>query len=194
MNVQRGGQYKDSEKLSHLLQRISRQDRRAFTELYGLTRHKMQKTAFMICRSSPDIDDILQIAYVKIWRNSAQFDPDRATPIAWMCGILRHTAIDLVRVKRLPQADMEEALAIPNPPDASADDPFDYEAAAPLAIAALEKLPEDRRTLIVLAYHRGESRRVLSQRFGVPVGTIKTWLHRTLMSLREDCTSASLAV
>jgi RNA polymerase sigma-70 factor (ECF subfamily) len=44
--------------------------------------------------------------------------------------------------------------------------------------------------LIVLAYLKGESRQVLARRFGVPVGTIKTWLRRTLMSLREDCAAA----
>jgi DNA-directed RNA polymerase specialized sigma24 family protein len=66
-----------------------------------------------------------------------------------------------------------------------------FEAAAPIAIEALKKLPEDRRTLIVLAYLRGESRLVLSRRFGVPIGTIKTWLHRTLPSLREDCAAAT---
>jgi RNA polymerase sigma-70 factor, ECF subfamily len=48
--------------------------------------------------------------------------------------------------------------------------------------------------LIVLAYLKEESRLVLSTRFGVPVGTIKTWLHRTLISLREDCTGKLTAV
>jgi RNA polymerase sigma-70 factor (ECF subfamily) len=170
-----------------LLQRISRQDSRAFTELYASTRDKMRATARTVCGSSPDIDDVLQIAYVKVWLSSAQFDPNRASPISWMCAILRNTAIDLARVKKPPQAGMEEALAIPNPPDADLEDPFDYETAAPIAIKALGKLSEDRRMLIVLAYLKGESRLVLSQRFGVPVGTIKTWLHRTLTSLREDC-------
>jgi RNA polymerase sigma-70 factor (ECF subfamily) len=191
MNPKGAGPREDSEILSHLLQRISRQDSRAFTELYRSTRAKMRRTALTVCGSSPDIDDILQIAYVKIWRNSAQFDPKLASPITWMCAILRNTAIDLIRVKKLPEATMEEALAIPNPPDTSSDDPFDYEAAAPIAMEALGKLPEDRRMLIVLAYLKGESRLVLSRRFGVPVGTIKTWLHRTLILLREDCAAAA---
>jgi RNA polymerase sigma-70 factor, ECF subfamily len=191
MNTKGADPREDSENLSHLLYRISREDSRAFTDLYASTRDKMRKTALAVCGSSPDVDDILQIAYVKIWQNSARFDPDRASPITWMCSILRNTAIDLVRVKSLPPADLEEALAMPNPPDTSAEDSFDYEAAAPIAIEALGKLREDRRRLIILAYLAGESRLVLSRRFGVPVGTIKTWLHRTLMSLRENCTRAA---
>ena len=180
-----------SQDLIHLLQRISRQDSRAFTELYASTRDKMRATARTICGASPDIDDILQIAYVKVWRNSAQFDPNRASPISWMCAILRNTAIDLARIKKPPQAEMEEALAIPNPPDAALEDPFDYELAAPIAIRALGKLSEEQRMLISLAYLKGESRLVLSRRFGVPVGTIKTWLHRTIASLRQECAATS---
>jgi RNA polymerase sigma-70 factor, ECF subfamily len=45
--------------------------------------------------------------------------------------------------------------------------------------------------LIALAYLKGESRLVLSRRLGIPVGTIKTWLRRTLTSLREDCAATS---
>ena len=191
MNIRRAGPSEDTEILSDLLRRISHRDPRAFTELYASTRHKMRKAALTVCGSSPDIDDILQITYVKIWQNSEHYDPNRGSPITWMCAILRNTAIDLVRVKKLPQAAMEEALAIPNPPDPSAEDPFDYEATAPIALQALRKLPEDRRMLIMLAYLKGESRLVLSQRFGVPVGTIKTWLHRTLTSLREDCAAVA---
>jgi len=52
-------------------------------------------------------------------------------------------------------------------------------------------LPEDRRTLIELAYIAGESRLALSQRFGVPVGTIKTWLRRAMESARAQCLAAT---
>ncbi|MDU6137652.1 sigma factor-like helix-turn-helix DNA-binding protein, partial [Bradyrhizobium sp.] len=63
----------------------------------------------------------------------------------------------------------------------------DYALAEPIAREALERLPEERRQLLALAYLEGESRTRLSQRFGVPVGTIKTWLHRSLIMLRKDC-------
>lgn len=195
MNADGTGSRHDMEHLGRLLRRISRQEARAFTELHALTRQKMRRTALAVCGSSPDIDDILQDAYVKIWRNSANFDPERASPVAWMCAILRNTAIDALRRNKLQRVDIEEALSVSNPADIVVEDAFDYEAAGPIAIEALGKLPEERRMLIVLAYLRGESRLALSQRFGVPANTIKTWLRRTLMSLKEDCaTAASLVV
>jgi RNA polymerase sigma-70 factor (ECF subfamily) len=80
------------------------------------------------------------------------------------------------------------------PPDPLGGDDFDYARAEPFAFKALERLPEERRKLIALAYIEGESRARLSQRFGVPVGTIKTWLHRTLEAVRKDCLAASQSV
>ena len=191
MDADGTGSRHDMEHLGRLLSRISRQEARAFSELHALTRQKMRRTAVAVCGSSPDIDDILQDAYVKIWRNSANFDPERASPVTWMCRILRNTAIDALRRNKLPQADIDEALVVPNPIDTFMEDAFDYDAASPIAIQALGKLPEDRRTLIVLAYLKGESRLMLSRRFGVPVSTIKTWLRRALMSLKEDCAAAA---
>jgi RNA polymerase sigma-70 factor (ECF subfamily) len=88
---------------------------------------------------------------------------------------------------------LDEAFLIPAPADASPIDDFDYARAEPIARGVLARLPEDRRRLIALAYLEGESRASLSQRFGVPVGTIKTWLHRTLLSVRKDCLAASAA-
>jgi len=46
---------------------------------------------------------------------------------------------------------------------------------------------------VALAYIEGESRASLSRRFGVPVGTIKTWLHRAILAVRKDCLAASAA-
>jgi RNA polymerase sigma-70 factor, ECF subfamily len=175
------------EHLTDLLRRVSHQDRRAFAELHASTKAKLRKTAIAICGHSPDLDDLLQDAYVKIWRNAGTFDPRRSSPITWMCTILRNTAFDAARLKKLPLADIEEALSVPTPPERGDDDNFDYQAASPVVFEALGRLPQDRRNLIELAYLAGESRAALSQRFGVPVGTVKTWLRRSLDTVRQDC-------
>jgi RNA polymerase sigma-70 factor, ECF subfamily len=175
------------EHLIDLLRQVSRQDRRAFAELHASTKAKLRKTAIAICGHSPEVDDLLQDTYVKVWRNAGTFDPRRSSPITWMCTILRNTAFDAARLKKLPLADIEEALSVPTPPACGDDDNFDYQAASPVAFEALSRLPRDRRNLIELAYLAGESRTALSQRFGVPVGTVKTWLRRSLDAVRQDC-------
>ena len=173
--------------LGGLLARAGLNDAQAFAELHGLTIIKMRKTVRAVLSSSSDIDDVLQDGYLKIWRHAASFDPSRASPITWMCTIMRNTAIDALRITRVPTSELDEALAVPDPADTAPDDEFDYAQAEPIARKALERLPEERRRLLALAYLEGESRTRLSQQFGVPVGTIKTWLHRSLLAVRKDC-------
>jgi RNA polymerase sigma-70 factor (ECF subfamily) len=70
---------------------------------------------------------------------------------------------------------------------------FDYEFARQITAQALRNLPEDRRRLISLAYVEGMSRLSLAEQFGVPVGTIKTWLRRAIASVREECLASGRA-
>ena len=102
-----------------------------------------------------------------------------------MSVIVRNTAIDALRLKTLPTTDLDLALLIPEPVPDGADE-FDYDRARPIAATAIGQLPHDRQTLLSLAYIDGESRQSLSKRFGVPVGTIKTWLRRALETVRTD--------
>ena len=172
--------------LSALLEAVAAHDELAFAELHAQTRTKMRKTVRGLLPASTDIDDVLQDGYLKIWRHAKSFDPARASPITWMCTIMRNTAIDALRAAVAPTSELDEALSVPDPTDASADD-FDYARAEPIAREALARLPEQRQRLLTLAYLEGESRTRLSQRYGVPVGTIKTWLHRSLLAVRKDC-------
>ena len=62
--------------LAHLMRRVSLGDDRAFSELHALTIHKMRKTALSVSSVSADIEDVLQDAYLKIWRHASRFDPE----------------------------------------------------------------------------------------------------------------------
>jgi RNA polymerase sigma-70 factor (ECF subfamily) len=174
--------------LSVLIARAAAGDDAAFSELYALTHRKMRKTINAVCPGGAEIEDILQDAYFKIWRNASNFNPARSSPISWMTVIVRNTAIDALRLKSLPTIDLQQALLIPEPVQDNADE-FDYERARPLAANAIGRLPRDRQALLSLAYIDGESRQSLAERFGVPVSTIKTWLRRALERVRADCAS-----
>lgn len=181
------------ERLSALLQRAGRGDQQAFAELHAATRQKLRKTALTVSPSLMDLDDLLQDAYLKIWNHAPSFDPRRASPITWMCAIMRNTVIDALRLKKIPTAELDEAMSIPDAGGQDAD-PFDYDLVQPIAARVIQRLPQDRRHLLSLAYLDGESRLSLSQRFGVPVGTIKTWLHRTVATVREECLACTAGV
>ena len=173
--------------LAFVMARTAQGEEAAFSELYALTHRKMRKTARAVCAHGAEVEDILQDSFVKIWRNAHHFNPERSSPISWMSVIVRNTAIDAVRIKKLPTTDLDHALLVPDPTRDGAEG-FDYDHARPIAATIISKLPDDRRRLLTLAYIEGESRQSLAKRFGVPVGTIKTWLRRTLETVRTDYT------
>ena len=88
------------ERLSGIMARVALKDARAFDELHALTRNKLRKAAFEVGVSPGDVEDVVQEAYVKIWRNAGKFDLRRASVSTWMSTITRNTAIDAVRARK----------------------------------------------------------------------------------------------
>ena len=171
--------------LRSLLERAACGDEKAFAALHALTYRKLRKTAVLICAASCDVEDVLQDSYVKIWRAASTFDPSRASPISWMCAIVRNTALDAIRAKKTFFADLEDAMAVPAPSNDACE--LDYELAKKIILEASSGLPEDRQRLLSLAYFEGKSRHSLAKQFGVPIGTVKTWLRRAVERIRADC-------
>lgn len=174
-----------SAELARLLVASGEGDRAAFAQVYEATAAKLHGVALRILRRSDLAEEAVQDAYVRIWRRASDFDPARASAIAWMAAIARNRALDIARLKR--ELPLDE---VPGDGDAPVED-LDPEAEAELndelrrLSACLAALDPDRRSAILLAYRDGWSREELSLRYGRPVPTIKTWLRRGLMSLRE---------
>jgi RNA polymerase sigma-70 factor (ECF subfamily) len=168
-----------------LLAAVAKGDEAAFARLYTATRAKLYGVLVRILRRQDLADEVMQETYLKIWRSAAQFDPARAAPISWMVAIARNRAIDLLR--RRKETSIEDE---PQAMDLAADQPD------PLARRALNedlqrllgcigKLPPERQRLVLLAYYNGWSRERLATELDTPVNTIKTWLRRSLLDVRE---------
>ena len=128
-------------------------------------------------------EDVLQEAYLRIWRNAARFDPARGTAITWMATIVRNLAID---VKRSPAAEATDDTALTVIPfnGRSALDEIEANDNHRRLNEAMKTLDPVKRKLVVAAYIKGESREQLAERFGAPVNTIKTWLRRAVLDIR----------
>jgi len=177
---------KSSQDLADLMQRVARQDRAAFAALYRATSAKLFGVILRILRRRDLADEVLQEVYVRIWQHAGRFDGTRASAVTWMAAIARNAALDAVRMRtHVSMDDAPEALEVRDP--------------GPLAPELLElgedidrlrrcigDLEPERQQIVRLAYLDGLSREELSQRFGHPVPTIKTWLHRSLKRLK-DC-------
>lgn len=173
-----------SDHLHDLLRRVTRRDRRAFAQLYAATSAKLYGTVLRILKERGRADDVVQEAYVTIWQKAAQFDAERASPIAWMVAIARHAAIDELRRQPRAPHEPEEALAHTPADGPSAREHLEHEQDAKRLHACLEALEAERRDMVRLAYLDGWSRADLATHFEQPVNTVKTWLHRALKQLK----------
>ena len=168
-----------------LLAAVARGDKAAFERLYGATRAKLYGVLLRILGRPEMADDVMQETYLKVWQMAGKFDPTVASPITWMVAIARNRAIDIVRKKGdVSVEDSPEALGV------AADTP------PPLArremteelrrlLGCLGKLDPEKQRIVLLAYYSGWSREQLSTKLDIPVNTIKTWLRRSLLEIRE---------
>jgi RNA polymerase sigma-70 factor, ECF subfamily len=170
--------------LSDYLARTARGDRAAFEKLYAATSAKLFGIILRIVRRRDLAEEVLQEVYVRIWQKAGDFDSTRASPISWMAVIARNRALDEVRrVKPLSIEDTPEVMDLPDPGELAITTIERNEDLQRL-LKCLEGLEPAKREMVLMAYYRGESREALSQHFGSPVATIKTWLHRSLVQLK----------
>ena len=178
--------------LRRLLARTALHDRAAFAELYDRTAVKLTGVALRICASRAEAEEVVQIAYLKVWRSADRFNASRASPIAWMAAITRHAAIDRRRAEASRGGD-HAPLRDPNGPEATeiVDSALSPEDAVMLASdldalhGCLNELDESHAEAIRRAYLDGLSYREIAGTLGVPENTIKTWVRRSLVRLRE---------
>jgi RNA polymerase sigma-70 factor, ECF subfamily len=189
-----------SDRLAALLLRMSRKDEVAFELLYSSTKRKLFSTVLPIVRRRHLAEEVLQEAYVRIWLNAANYNAPLGSPMNWMITIARNLAIDAARrpVREIHSDDS----ALFNFPS---DDPTALEVIEILedqtsafsqklnVLYALRALNPKQRHLIIAAYIRGESRKQLSKRYGVPVNTIKTWIRRALLEVRANVLNAVIS-
>ncbi|MCX7309643.1 MAG: sigma-70 family RNA polymerase sigma factor, partial [Afipia sp.] len=168
-----------------LLASVAKGDEAAFERLYEATRAKLFGVVLRILRRQDLAEEVIQEAYVKIWNNAGQFNPGMASPITWMVSIARNRAIDVVR-KRSETSIEEEPAAM----EVASDTPD------PLArremteelkriLECVGQLDPERQKLVLLAYYNGWSREQLAEKFNTPLNTVKTWLRRSMLEIRE---------
>jgi RNA polymerase sigma-70 factor (ECF subfamily) len=126
-------------------------------------------------------EEVAQDTFVALWRRPGAFDPERGSLHAFLVGMARNKAIDLVRREQVRRRAAEELLAQPAPD--SIPDPSGVVETGDLT-ASLNHLPPPQREAIVLAYFGGRTYREVAQELGIPEGTAKTRLRDGLKRLR----------
>ncbi len=177
------------EALSDLLARCALNDHGAFERLYQHTSPQLFGLVLRIVREEQLARDVLQDGYVKIWNNAGDYRPEKGSPVTWMGSIMRNRAIDLLRRRRsnpVVAVEQDEIGAFADeralPPDLAVAGDQNRSA----LLACMDQLTESQKQAIGLAYYRGLTHEELAQHLDTPLGTVKSWLRRGLLKLR-DC-------
>lgn len=171
--------------VEHMILRVAMQDRAAFESLYSATSAKLFGIVLRVLKDRAEAEEVLQDIYIRLWQGgAATFVAGKASPISWLATVARNRAIDKLRTLR-PTRPLDAA---PEPVDpALGPEGLTIAASERAQISAcLEELNPDRAAAVRGAYLDGDTYADLAARFDVPLNTMRTWLRRSLISLK-DC-------
>lgn len=170
--------------ITKLIIRISVKDREAFDLLYQQTNAKLFGVCLRVLKDRAEAEDALQDVFVKIWAKADRYSVSDLSPISWLVAVARNHAIDRIRARRQPLADIDAAfeLADPKPGPEALAVSGDENA---LMYRCLDELDPERAQAVEGAYLSGETYAELAERHRVPLNTMRTWLRRSLLKLRE---------
>lgn len=175
--------------LVELLERVAQADESALRELYEATSSKLYGVAVRVVTNREWAEDVLQEAFINIWRIAGDYKASLSPPMAWMGLVVRSRGLDFLRRRASDRADVMQELddVISDTVAGNSPNPMDTALASEQAWAlhqCLGKLENKQREVVSLAYLRDMSHNELSEQLKLPLGTVKTWIRRGLEQLR----------
>lgn len=165
---------------------VARGDVAAFRRLYDATGAHLFSVALRIVRRRDKAEEVLQDAFINVWRRAGDWQPDRGGAATWLTSIVHHRAIDMIRREGRLEPLADDFAERHEDPAPDALTRFAANEDARRIDRCLDDLDERPRTAIRLAYWHGLTHEQLAQRLDAPVGTIKSWVRRGLIRLK-DC-------
>lgn len=160
-------------------------DKLALKRIYDAESARMLGVAQRLLRRRALAEEAVQDAFVLIWRHAARFDPERGAGLTWIYAILRNRALSILRDERRTETSdapvAEETASEEDDPETVMAKLSDAKALR----ACLEQLPEQRRGIVLLAFVQGLTHGEIAGRLKLPIGTVKSWIRRSLIALKE---------
>lgn len=169
-----------------LVQRMRAGDQEAFREIFSRYAPIANALAFRLVRQAQVAEEIVQEAFLAVWRTPDRYDRSRGSVRAWLMGTVHHRAVDAVRREQAQRRRTEQAASVgPGVVEDPSDDvvaAIDLPRERRLVRKALEELPDEQRDVIERMYFEGLSQSQIAERTGLPLGTVKS---RTLLAMRR---------
>jgi RNA polymerase sigma factor (sigma-70 family) len=188
--------------LSRLLGRAGLGDRAAFSQLYQKTSAHLLGVVLRINRDRAQAEDVLQEVYVNVWRAAKNFDAAQSQPLTWLTSIARNRAIDSLRRKQTEPQTSPGNLSNNDNEERDVYDDVADDAAGPMALLSqasdaralthcMKDLSASQRQCVALAFYDGLSHAEVAEQMRQPLGTVKSWVRRALLSLKS-CLQAAV--
>ncbi|MBX2881188.1 MAG: sigma-70 family RNA polymerase sigma factor [Granulosicoccus sp.] len=176
--------------LQGLIRKIAEGDQSRLETLYSLTSKRVYGLIFSILGHREDSEEATSDTYVKIWKMSPRYDARKATVMAWISMIARTRAIDQYRKSRRQQLAMNthrlQTEQLLQPDIGALEDVLPDQRRYTVLQRALQTLPVLHRQILALAYFAELTHNEIASELGMPVGTVKSHLRRSLIKLREQ--------
>lgn len=171
--------------LEDLLTRTAKRDQHAFAQLYQLAGSRVFGVCLRMMRDRGDAEEVMQEVFTTVWRRADGFDPARGNAMTWLLALARNKAIDRLRQRREAPSDdridLDQMIDERPAPPQEAESSQDYVR----LLNCLEALEPKQRHSVREAFFTGATYQELAARCQVPLGTLKSWIRRGLLQLRE---------
>ncbi|MBN8633085.1 MAG: sigma-70 family RNA polymerase sigma factor [Rhodobacterales bacterium] len=169
--------------IAELIARCAATDRAAFRTLYRDSSAKLMGVLLRMLRERAEAEDALQEVYTRVWLRAGRYDPAKGRGMAWLIAIARNLAIDRLRAR--PERTSDDGLDMVQDTAPRAETRLVAQGEARRMADCFATLDPDRATAVRGAYLEGLSYLDLAARHSVPLNTMRTWLRRSLLKLKE---------
>lgn len=175
--------------LENMILRTAQGDRSAFNALYEATSPKLHAICLSILKDRPESEETLQETYIRIWHGAERYGVNGLSPMTWLITIARNCAIDRLRARSSrpatssPENAEQTPSALPDPETSTI-----RAQERKLLDECIAKLGEKQAQAVRAVYLEGMTYAELAKRDNTPINTIRSWLRRSLLNLK-DCVS-----
>lgn len=174
-----------SDEIEDWIMRCGLGDRQAFDRLYAATSAQLFGLCVRILKDRAFAEDALQEAFVRIWQRSGSYVQTGTSPMGWLVTVTRNVAIDRLRAEKGKGGETSLILDMIEAPDPNPEDVALARSEAQRITACFGELSADHADAVRGAYLDGQSYGDLAARFDVPLNTMRSWLRRGLLALKE---------